>query len=425
MKIEIKKLPHSQVELNIEVGLSEIQPFLLPASRAISEEIKIPGFRPGKAPISLVEKKIGKAQLWEEAVKQGLPSFLEQAFREKKIEALGRPEVSILKIAPENTLIFKAIAAVMPEVILGDYHSVKIKKPKVKKTTAQDVNDLIQKLRESRASYATVERPAALGDRVEIDFQCYLKNNLVEGGTSQNYPLILGQGQFVPGFEAELAGLKSGEKKEFNLKFPPDYSKPNLAGRLARFKVKINLVREVKLPALDDAFAQSLGPNFTSLADLKSKLSANLQKEAEMAVREKYELQVLEKVCAGVNVEISDVMLEAEKERMLAELKQDLEGQGGKFEDYLKSIKKSEEDLKKGWGEPAEKRVKTSLILREIGNREKIGVLDKEIEAEINQIIKAYPNIPGVREKFSQAIYKDHLRGLIRNRKVIKLLCAQ
>lgn len=425
MEITTKKLPDSQVELNIEVVASEIQPFLARASHVISQEIKIAGFRPGKAPLGLVEKKVGKAQLWEEAVKQGLPSFLEQAFKIKKIEALGRPAVSILKIAPENALIFKAIVAVMPDVILGDYRSVKIKKPKVKKITDRDTDDLIQKLRKSRASYATVSRPASLGDRVEIDFQCYLKNNLVEGGSSQNHPLILGKGQFVPGFEDQLVGLKAGEEKEFSLKFPADYPKPNLAGRLARFKVKMNLVQEVKLPRLDDAFAQTFGPNFTSLEILKKKLSANLQKEADMTAREKYELQILDKICASAKAEIPRVMLEAEKERMLAELEQDIESQDAKFEDYLKSIKKSKEDLKKSWDEPAEKRVKTSLVLREIGRHEKISVSQKEIEAEINQILKAYPNTPGVREKFSQEIYKDYLVGLIRNRKVIKLLCVR
>lgn len=425
MKIESKKLPQSQVELNMEVDTEEIKPFLESASREIARGIKINGFRPGAAPRVLVERQVGRAQLWEEAVKLGLPSFLKEAFTEKKMDVLGKPQISILKIAPDNPLCFKVVAAVMPEVILGSYKNVKVAKPKVKKVTAKDTEALVKKLQETRAAYITVSREARKGDRVEIDFKCYLKNNLIEGGVSQNHPLILGQGQFVPGFEDQILGMKKGNEKAFNLRFPREYLQQHLAGRLARFQVKVNLVQEVKIPEINDQFAQSIGPRFTSLMVLKKKLRANLQTEAEMKMREKYELEVLDKVCASVKVEIPPVLLDAEKERMMQELKQDVEGQGGKLEDYLKSIKKSRADLLQAWDNAAEKRIKTSLVLREIARREKVRVADKEIEAEINEMLKFYPKTSEMKDKFENPVYRDYIQSLIRNKKVIKMLCPE
>ena len=409
----------------MEVDTEEIKPFLESASREIARGIKINGFRPGAAPRALVERQVGRAQLWEEAVKLGLPSFLKKAFAEKKMDVLGKPQISILKIAPDNPLLFKVVAAVMPEVILGSYKNVKVAKPKVKRVTAKDTEALVKKLQETRAAYITVSREARKGDRVEIDFKCYLKNNLIEGGVSQNHPLILGQGQFVPGFEDQILGMKKGEEKAFNLRFPREYLHQHLAGRLARFQVKMNLVQEVKIPEASDEFAQSIGPRFTSLAILKKKLRANLQTEAEMKMREKYELEVLDKVCASVKVEIPSVLLDAEKERMMQELKQDMESQGGKLEDYLKSIKKSRADLLQAWDKAAEKRIKTSLVLREIARREKVHVADKEIEAEINEMLKFYPKNTEAKDKFKNPVYRDYIQSLIRNKKVIKMLCPE
>ncbi len=403
--------------------MEEIHPFLESARREIAKQIKINGFRPGSAPLELVERQVGRAQLWEEAVKLGLPSFLKKVFAAEKIEVLGKSQVSIIKLAPDNPLVFKVVVAVMPEIILGDYQNIKVARPKVKKVTKENTEALIKKLQEMRATHITVSRPAKKGDRVEINFKSYLKNNLVEGGISENHPLILGQGQFVPGFEDELVGMKAGEEKTFNLRFPRDYSHQDLAGRMLRFQVKMNLVQKAQLPEINDEFARSLGPRFTSLAILKRKLQENLQTEVQMKMQEKYELKVLDKVCASVKVDIPPVLLDAEKGRMMEELEQDIEKKGGKFEDYLKSIKKSRADLMQAWEKAATKRIKTSLVLQEIAQREKICVGEKEMETEMNQILKLYPDSKEVREKFSNSVYKDYIQTLIRNRKVIKLLC--
>lgn len=422
MQVEIKKLPKSQVELNIAVEAREMEPFLNKAAKVLSREIKIDGFRLGKVPRPIIERKVGVNALWEEAVKIGLPHFLEKTFTEHRIEALGRPQVSIIKLAPNNPFIFKAYVAVMPEIVLGDYKKVKVKKPKVKKPTEEKIRHLIKKLQKMRAKFITVSRGARKGDRIEIDFQAYLKNNYISGGESKNHPFILGEGHFVAGFEEKLIGMKVAEEKKFGIRFPRDYFQKNLAGRLIRFKVKMNLVQRVELPKLNDEFVRTLGPRFTSLADLKKKSKANLFLEAQTRAQEKYELMILAKVCTQAQAEIPAVLIEYEKKKMLQELEYDVISQGGNFDDYLKSIQKTRENLKDGWEEKAQERVKTSLVLREIAKKENIKVGAKEIKTEINNILKNYPDLPEVRERFGNKAYQDYIRGMLRNRKVIKML---
>lgn len=422
MQVEFKKIPNSQGEMMVQVSPQEVKAYLDRAAKAISQDLKLKGFRPGKAPRSVVERQVGTQQLWEEAVKQGLPKFFEQALEQSGAEAIGRPQISIVKIAPDNPLIFKATIAIMPKVHLGEYRKLKVKKPQVKKPTAQDVQKVLKKLQQMRARLITLNRPARKGDHIEIDFSAYLKNNLIEGGRTKNHSFILGKGQFVWGFEDELVGMKAKNEKEFSIKFPRDYPRKNLAGRLIRFKVKLNFVQKLELPALDNEFAKSLGKNFKSLADLKGKLKENLETEKEMKAREKYELTILEKICAQCRMVVPTILIESEKERMIAELKADIMHQGIKFEDYLKSIKKNRKELKAGWDQQAQKRIKTSLVLREIARKEKIKVKKKEIEREINKVLRNYPDREDVHKHFQSSGYKNYMHNVLINRKVIRLL---
>lgn len=423
MQVDTKKLPQSRVELTITVEPKEMETFLEQAAAKLSHEVKVDGFRPGKAPRSVMTKKVGEHALWEEAVKVALPSVLEQALKEQKIEALGRSRVSVVKLAPKNPFIFKVEVAIMPSVVLGDYKRIKVKAPSVKKINKQDVDNLILELRKMRAKLITVKRGASKGDRVEIDFWAYSKNNLIEGGETKDHPFILGEGRFVAGFEDKIVGMQAGGEKEFEIKFPRDYFKENLAGKLIRFKVKMNLVQEVELPEANDKFSQSLGSRFKSLDALKAELKDNLVAEAKKAAEEKYELAVLERVCASSQTDIPQTLISYEQDRMLHELEHDVLAQGANFEDYLKSLNKTREELKQGWVEQATKRIKTSLVLMEIAKAEKVKVADKEIEAELNNILKNSPNLPEIRERVRSKEYKDHLRGMIQNRKVVRMLC--
>ncbi len=423
MEIKIKKLPRSQIELLIEVELREIKPYLDKAASVISERIKIAGFRPGKAPLAVVEKRVGKTQVWEEAAKQGLPRFLEKALEQHKIEVLGRPQISVIKLAPDNPLIFKAMVAVIPPVDLGDYKKIKVKKPLVKKLKPREVDKVLKRLQKMRAKAVTVSRGAQKGDRVEIDFKTYLKNNLIAGGVSRNHPFILGEGQFVPGFEDKLVSMRAKEEKEFQIKFPRDYFKKNLAGRLVRFKVKVNLVQKLELPEINNQFAKTLGPKFGSLGELKRKLEINLKTEAEARVREKYELAVLNQVASRARVEIPAVLIKSEQDKMLKEIQESIEKQGGRFEDYLKSIQKTADELKGSFEQQARKRMKTSLVLREIARKEKVKVPAKQIELEINKALKLYPDLPEAKKRSRSPEYREYIRGMLRNRKVIKMLC--
>lgn len=425
MQVNLKKLPQSQVEITVEVEALEVKKYLPQASALISRDLKIKGFRPGKAPFSLVEHLVGGQQIWEEAVKQGLSRFLAQAIAETKIEALGRPQISIQKIAPDNPLVFKVVLGVMPEVHLGDYQKIRISRTKVTKPNIQDVAKVLKQLQQMRAQLTLVSRRARKGDFVTIDFKTYLKNTPLEGGENKNHGFILGNGQFVPGFEKRLVGMQKGKEKEFELKLPRDYYQKRLASRLVRFSVKMNNIQKVKLPILDDHFAQGLGSHFKSLAELQKGLQKNLFQEKITRAREKDELRLLDRICALAEVEIPPVLIEAEKERMLAELEGDIKRQGGKFDGYLQSIKKSREELQKGWNEQAQKRLKTSLALREIARREKINVTPKEIEQEINSTLRRYPDTSQLRKQLQSPNYRDFVKNILTNRKTIRFLAAK
>ncbi len=425
MQFDLKRLPQSQVEITVEVEAREVKKFLPQAAALLSRELNIKGFRPGKAPLALIEQKVGRQQIWEEAVRQGLPHFLSQAIVATKVEVLGRPQMSVQKIAPENSLVFKVVFAVMPAVALGDYQKVRIAKTKVKKAKREDVDKLLHQLVQMRVRLSPVSRPALKGDFVTIDFKTYLKNVPLEGGADKNHGFILGQGQFVSGFEDHLVGMRKGEEKEFTLKVPPDYFQKKMAGRLVRFYVKMQGVQKRVLPAINDHFAQGLGPHFKSLAELKKGLHENLTEEKIARAQEKDELRLLEKICGCAQVEIPSVLIESEKERMLSELGADLKQQGIKFEDYLQSIKKSSEDLKKGWEEQARKRLKTSLILREIARCEKITVTRKEIEQEINSTLRHYQDTPGLRAQLQRPDFHSYIKNILINRKTIRFLAAR
>lgn len=421
MKVTIQKQPKSQVELTIEVTPEELDRYLDQAASHLSKDLNIPGFRPGKAPKNLVEQKVGVFKVYEEATNLALPKTYIKALLDNDIEAIGPPQIKLEKLAPGNPLVYKAQVAVLPAIDLPDYKKIKIKKREIK-VRDQQIETLLKELQRSRAKIRTVKREAQKGDRVEIDFKTYLGNKIpVEGGESKNHPLTLGQGNFVPGFEDKLLGMKEGEEKKFTLRFPKEYHQKHLADKEVDFEVKMNLVQEVELPEINNQFVQSLG-KFKDLKALKDQLRQNLEQEMKAKEKSRVEMEIMDKILQQCEIEIPQILLEAELNKMIQELKGMVETQGGKFENYLKSIKKTEEELKKQFKEQAEKRVKIALILRTIAKKENVKISDQEIEEEKQKTLKAYQWNKEIMKKIQTDDYKGYIRGLIRNRKVFELL---
>jgi len=424
MQITVELKPKSLTALTIELTADEFSKFITKAVNHLAEEIKIPGFRPGKAPRDVVEKKVSSKALLEEAAELAVQDSFPKAVIEKDIKSLGAPKIFIEKLAEGNPFIYKAEVAVLPEISIGDIKSIKLeKKPAEVKT--EKVEETLKGLQKMHATETRTNRPAKTGDRVDVDFNVYLDNVPLDGGKGQNYPLTIGEKVFIPGFEDQVIGMKENEVKEFKLTFPKDYVKKDLQGKQADFKVTLKAVYDVALPALDNEFAKKLG-KFESMEDLRAKIQKNLHQEAKMKEEQKFEQAMLEAVLTKCKIgEMPEILVEAETDKMLHELEHAIGDDGGKFEDYLSNIKKNRNDLKKEFLPKAETRVKVALVLRTLAEKEKLFATDQEVENEISAESLRYTNQPEILKRLQSEDYKDYLKMVLANKKVIDWVSKQ
>ncbi len=425
MKVEKEKLPKSQIKLTIKVPVHDVNNFLDQAYRRLAEKVKIPGFRPGKAPRFMIDQEVGTDKVQEQTLEIAVSQTYFQAVSSEKIVPIAKPEVKILKFAKGNSLVYEAIVPIMPEVILDDYKkkvgSLSLKPEKIS-VGQKDIDEALLGLQKSKAEFISTSRSARKGDRVEIDFDASINRVPLEKGKSRNHPLIIGDGMFVPGFEDNLIGMKKNEKKEFSIVFPKDYLKRELAGEKVDFKVLLKDIREVKLPPLNDKFAKEV-TKIDSLSELKEDIKKRLQIEKEKRQKIEFESKIIEEVVNCARTETPEILVEEEIKSMISELKNRLENQGLKLEQYLKNIKKKEEDLKQEYKKEAEKRIKTALVLNKIALKEKIKVTDKDVQNEFDRMIKAYPQeVDKIKEKLSSDKDKQYVRNILRNQKTIKRL---
>ena len=420
METQIKDLPKSQKEVNVVISTQEMESYTKEALTKLSKKVKVDGFRDGKVPADVAEKQIGKEAIFEEATHNAVERSYFKIIKENKLEPIGQPQVDFTKSAVGNPLEFKIVINIIPEVKLGDYKKIN---GKIEKVNIDDkrVGSELETIQKKRATYVTEDKKANNGDRIEIDFETRVGGVKIEGGESKNHPLVLGQGQFIPGFEKELVGLKKDEIKEFSLKFPQEYSKKELAGKSAQFKVEIKLVQKVNLPEINDDFAKSLG-KFENLDNLKNNIKEGLIAEEENKAKETLRAKLIDQVCERSEVEIPDVMVNSEIENMLNEFRNNISQTGIKFEDYLQNVNTSEEKLRSEWKGLAEKRVKTGLCMREISLKEEIQISDEEIEQRINETLKHYPNEEEVRKTIDIEKFKNHTASIIMNEKVFEVL---
>lgn len=427
----MKRLPNSRIEIELTVLWKEWEKYIAPAVAEISAEFKIPGFRPGKAPRNIIEQKVGKEMILnnaaEKAISKNYGDFVRQLADKEKIAVLGHPKVEIDKINENESLIFKAIVAVMPEAKVNDNYKKAIKKIneeyKDKKTEAgeEEINLELEKLANSRVKLVTVRRAAENNDSVEVDFEVSVDDKPIENGISKNHSLIIGKGIFIPGFEKNLVGMNEGEEKEFALPFPADYFKKDLAGKMANFKVKINLVQERQTPEINDEFAVSLG-KFKNLAELKENIKEGLEHENMHKLKEEKNSKYLDEIVKNLEVELPEILIQNEEERMFIEFEQQIQSVGMTAEDYLVKIKKTKAELMKDWTAQAEKRVKIALALKEIAKMEEIKLETGEIEAEMNKTLQYYKNVKDFEKNIGMERLYNYTKGVMENDKVFEML---
>jgi len=415
MKVETIKLPKSEIELKIEVPVEEWQEFLDGAAKELSKDLKIEGFRPGYAPLKLVEEKIGIAGILEEAAEHCIQKCYVKAVLENNVEVIGQPEVSILKLAKNNPFEFKAKVAIMPEVKLPDYKKIALETKRNKVLVEEkEVEETLSLIRKSRAKFSQKSGPCQKSDWVEIEYS----SPQIENGKKTEDAFILGEGRLIPGFEENLEGMEGSQEKEFSQIFPKNHLQKDLAGKEIDFKVKLKSVQKVELPEINDGFAQEVG-NFKNMAELKNSVKEGISTEKETAESQRVRQNILEKITEKSGLETPEILINNVKNQMLADLKQGVPQKLGiTFEEYLNKVNKTEKDLLDSFSAEAEKRVKESLVLREISKKEKIGVSNEEVEIEANKILKNYPN----NQKIDAEKLKDYTKEVIMNEKTFQFL---
>lgn len=424
MQITKKELEKSQIELTVELPWEQVEGYITQAVKRISEQVDIPGFRKGTAPIDVIKKKVGDMTVLQEAAALAVDKTLPKAIEEHKLQTVGQPAINFEKLAWENPLIYTATIPVVPSVKVGDVTAIKASKPTVE-VTEEEVTQVLENLQKMRAKEVLVERAAANGDKTEVNFNVYLDGIPVEGGKGDKYPLVLGDGQMIPGFEEQVVGMNAGEEKEFKLSFPEEYHNKQLAGKEAEFKVKLESVFERQLPELNAEFAAEMG-EYETIDGLKDAIENNLRQEKEQKIESDFEREVIEDlVNRSTFGEIPEIMINQETNQMLSELERNVAAQGLKFDDYLMHMKKDRGQLKLDFAPDAVKRIKSALVIRELAMKESIQPSDDEITEELAQLTQAYGSHPGMAQQLKSAQYREYVKNVLRNRKTLEWLKEQ
>ncbi|MDQ1284561.1 MAG: Trigger factor [Patescibacteria group bacterium] len=423
----IKKLPKSKIEFEITVVWKDWEKYLDQAAAELSSEIKIPGFRPGKAPRSIVEKRIGKSVVLNEAAEKAVRKSYRDFVLKEKLEVIGSPKIEVKKLEEGEDLEYKAEAAVMPEITVKGEHKKGIKKineefsKKTFETNEDDLKLELEKLAGSRVKLVTVRRETKDGDSVEIDFEVLVGGVPIENGKSKNHPLIIGRGVFIPGFEDQIVGMKEGEEKEFELSFPEDYHKKDLAGKVAVFKVKMNLVQERQIPEVDDDFAKSLG-NFENLEALKKNIREGMEHESKHKAQDERRVKYIDKIIENSEVDLPEILIQEETEKMMHEFEHQIQSMGMNLDDYLLKLKKDKKELEKDWEDQARKRVISALAISQIARDEEIMVDSKEVEAEMNKTLAYYKKVKDAEKNIDMERLYSYSKGILENEKVFEML---
>lgn len=421
MKITKSKLEKAQIELLVNLTFEEFKPYIKNGSEKISKNIKTKGFRPGKMPYNILKQKIGEMTILEESAKIAINKTITQIIKDNvREQAIGEPKVDIVKLAPNNPLEFKITISLLPKIKLGDYKNFAIK---IKKIKAQDkeIEQTINNLRESRIKEVLTNNNAEEGNKIIIDIKMFLDNVPVDGGQSKDTTIIIGKNHLVPGFDKKLIGTKKNDIREFKLPYPSEHYQKNLAGKMVEFKVTIKEVYIRELPKLDDAFAQML--KIKTIQELKNIIKKNIGLEKMQKEAQKTEMKILNKIIEKSKFDsIPEALIKREAQTMLSELEHTIKNQGGKFDDYLLSIKKTKDSLMLDIMPNALKRVKSALVVREIAIQEKITTSDEEVNKKQEALIKQYNEYEKVKQRVKEPAYKEYLRNTINNDKVTKKL---
>ncbi len=389
MSLQVEKLEHNMAKLTIEVPAEELEKALETAYQKNKNKISVPGFRKGKVPRNMIEKMYGPAIFYEDAANELIPDAYEKALDECEEEIVSAPKIDVTQIEKGKDFIFTAEVAVKPEVTLGKYKGIKVDEADLA-VTEEEINAQIEKERENSARTISVEdRPVKDGDITTLDFEGFVDGVAFEGGKGTDYPLTIGSGSFIPGFEEQLIGAELNKEVEVNVTFPEDYHAKDLAGKPATFKCKIKDIKEKELPELDDEFASEVSA-FDTMAEYKEDVKKSLEMKKADAAKIAKEEAVIDAVIEDAKMDIPDAMVETEQRRIIEEFSQRMRMQGLTMEQYMQFTGMTPQALMEQTKPQALKRIQSRLVLEAVAKAENLKASEEDYAAEIKDMSEKY-----------------------------------
>ena len=420
MSSEFVKKENNKVSLKVTVSDEAFKKAIKKAYLKNRGRFNIPGFRKGKAPQKVIELQYGVGVFYDDAINEAFPVEYDKAVEELGLEPVERPDVDIETLEVGKPVVFTVDVTVKPEVVLGDYNSIEVEKVSAE-VSEEELDAEMEKSREMNARLVSVEEEAKDGDTVMIDYEGFVGDTAFEGGKGENHPLELGSNQFIPGFEDQLVGCKSGEEKEIKVTFPEEYHSDELAGAEAIFKVAVKEVKRKELPDLDDELAKDIS-EFDTLEELKADTRAKMEDEAAKRAKAEIRNKVVEKAVEISEIDLPEVMIENEIDSMIKDFGYQLRYQGLDLEKYYEITQTQEKDLREQMKEDAEKKARTALTIEAISKKEAIEASEEDLEAEMQDIADQYKmELEKVKMTY-RGDNLDYLKESIVSRKTIDFL---
>lgn len=389
MSLQVEKLEHNMEKLTVEVSAEEFEKALNGAYMKQRGKISIPGFRKGKVPRQMVEKMYGVEIFYDDAANAIIPEAYAKAYDESELEIVSQPKIEVVQIEKGKPFIFTAEVALKPEVTLGEYKGLKVDKYSNRVTQKEVEERLVQEQEKNARTIAVEGRPVQDKDEVVLDFEGFVDGVAFEGGKGENYPLTIGSGAFIPGFEEQLIGAEAGKEVEVNVTFPQEYHAPELAGKAAVFKCTVNEIKAKELPELDDEFAAEIS-EFDTLDELKADIKAKIKEQKNADGKRQKEDQAMEQVVENATMDIPEAMIDTQVRQMADDFAQRMQQQGLNMEQYFQFTGMTAEKMLEELRPQAVKRIQTRLVLEAIVKAENIEITDERIDEELAKMAEAY-----------------------------------
>jgi trigger factor len=389
MSVQVEKLEKNMAKLTIEVSADEFEGALEKAYQKNKNKITLPGFRKGKAPRKMIEKMYGAGVFYEDAANEIIPKAYSEAAKESGEEIVSQPKIDVTQIEKGKSFIFTAEVAVKPEVTLGEYKGVEVTKTEIV-VSEEDVDKEVDKEREKNSRMVDIDdRAVENGDMIKLNFEGFVDGEAFAGGKGEDYPLTIGSGSFIPGFEEQLVGAKIGEDVEVNVTFPEEYQAEELKGKAAVFKCKVNAIQVKELPEADDEFAQDVS-EFDTLAEYRDDVRAKLVERKEAEAKRVKQGQAVERAVANATMEIPDPMVDDQVRRMVDDFSRRIESQGISVEQYMQFTGMTADQMLAQMRPEALKRIQNSLVLEAIAKAEDIQISEERLDEEIAKMAAQY-----------------------------------